>query len=184
MAARARLDSSLVADLWVFRITASSPSFTVAAERLAVSQSAVSQRIQRLEGRLGVRLFVRADRQNQLTYPGQLLFDAAQEGFDGIQDVVRRLDATSAQQAIRVSCVPSLALEWLMPRLSGFLALRPDLGVAVFAETHDLDRVRMHSETIDVAIRYGPDRDRGTPRDATPPTPPGIRVRTTAVRPS
>ena len=28
------------------------------------------------------------------------------------------------------------------------------------------------------------DRDRGTPRDATPPTPPGIRVRTTAVRPS
>jgi hypothetical protein len=30
----------------------------------------------------------------------------------------------------------------------------------------------------------GIDRDRGTPRDATPPTPPGIRVRTTAVRPS
>src|SRR5262249_8680417 len=27
------------------------------------------------------------------------------------------------------------------------------------------------------------DRDRGTPRDVTPPTPPGIRVRTTAVRP-
>jgi len=30
---------------------------------------------------------------------------------------------------------------------------------------------------------YGNDRDRGTPRDVTPPTPPGIRVRTTAVRP-
>jgi len=32
--------------------------------------------------------------------------------------------------------------------------------------------------------RFGIDRDRGTSRDATPPTPPGIRVRTTAVRSS
>lgn len=31
--------------------------------------------------------------------------------------------------------------------------------------------------------RVDADRDRGTPRDVAPPTPPGIRVRTTAVRP-
>jgi glutamate dehydrogenase len=39
-------------------------------------------------------------------------------------------------------------------------------------------------DILDERAKRGDDRDRGTPRDATPPTPPGIRVRTTAVRPS
>ena len=36
---------------------------------------------------------------------------------------------------------------------------------------------------IAAPLRVEADRDRGTPRDVAPPTPPGIRVRTTAVRP-
>src|SRR5262249_33667563 len=40
-----------------------------------------------------------------------------------------------------------------------------------------LENFRARQDGVDA------DRDRGTPRDVTPPTPPGIRVRTTAVRP-
>ncbi|MBR0898984.1 LysR family transcriptional regulator [Bradyrhizobium tropiciagri] len=158
MATRDRLDASLVADLWFFRVAAGASNFTSAADRLGVSQSAVSQRIHRLESRLGISLFVRAERQLKLTYPGQLLFEAAEAGFDGIHDVVRRLNGVNTSDVVKVSCVPSLALEWLTPRLATFLTLHPDHNVAIFAETHDLDRTRMIGEAIDVAIRYGPER--------------------------
>ena len=44
-------------------------------------------------------------------------------------------------------------------------------------------RVGSHSVSEDAPPQQAEDRDRGTPRGAAPPTPPGIRVRTTAVRP-
>ena len=115
------VDSSLASDLWFFRIAADSPSFRIAAERLSVTQGAVTQRIQRLEGRLGVKLFRRGERNLRLSPQGRLLFEATVRGFDEISEALKRLRSEDRPATVRVSCVPSLALEWLTPRMSCFL---------------------------------------------------------------
>lgn len=157
------LDASLSSDLWFFRIVAEAGTLRVAADRLAVTQSAVTQRIQRLESRLAVTLFDRTQRQMRLTYSGRVLFEATKTGFDEIAGALSRLRASNTNPSIKVSCLPSLALEWMMPALPRFLALNPEIGVTVFAEMHDLDRSRMALEGVDVAIRYGPQPPRGAP---------------------
>lgn len=150
-----RLDARLVADLWFFRVAAESDSLGVAGELLSVTQSAVTQRLQRLEAHLGVKLFHRTARGLQMTAHGRSLLLATRTGFDGIAAALREIRAPSAAAAIRVSCVPSLALEWLMPRLPRFMAKHPGIEVEAFAEMHHLDRGRMALEGIDVGIRYG-----------------------------
>ncbi|PKU25219.1 LysR family transcriptional regulator [Telmatospirillum siberiense] len=157
-----QLDARLASDLWFFRVAAETGSFSRAGDILAVTQSAVTQRIQRLELRLEVTLFHKAKRGLQLTSAGQALYEATRAGFEGMAAALLQLHATSASGALRVSCVPSLALEWLVPRLEPFLADHPGLDVAIFGEMHNLDRARMVSEGIDIAIRYGPEPPKGS----------------------
>ena len=155
------VDASLASDLWFFRIAADSPSFRAAAERLSVTQGAVTQRIQRLEARLGVKLFKRGERFLRLSPQGKLLFQAVDSGFGEISEALTRLRLDERRATVRVSCVPSLALEWLTPRLSGFLARHGDVHIEIFGETHDLDRARMTAEGVDIAIRYTPEPPKG-----------------------
>jgi DNA-binding transcriptional LysR family regulator len=155
------LDSSLASDLWVFRIAADSPSFRTAAERLSVTQGAVTQRIQRLEGRLGVKLFRRGERSLRLSPQGRLLFEATIRGFDDISDALKQLRSEDRRATVRISCVPSLALEWLTPRMSRFLAQHGNVNIEIFGETHELDRARMSAEGVDIGIRYGPEPPKG-----------------------
>lgn len=78
---RDSLAPSLSSDLWVFQVAAEAPTFQAAAERLFVTQSAVSQRITRLEKRLGLPLFERQGRTVALPSQGQALFASTQEAF-------------------------------------------------------------------------------------------------------
>lgn len=157
-----RLDARLAGDLWFFRVTVEAGGFSRASERLAVTQSAVTQRIQRLEERLGYALMVRTGRVLQLTEPGQELYEATR-GFDVLVEALRRLGRREDRRTLRVSCIPSLASEWLVPRLKTFSDGNQGLDVAVFADVVDLDRTRMEQEGIDIAIRYGPAPSPGAP---------------------
>lgn len=150
------LDPTLVGDLWVFYIVAESAGFQRAAERLFVTQSAVSQRIARLEKRLGVRLFEKHGRKAALTSQGKMLSASATEAFDLLVPGVQRLRARSGEKAIKVSCVPSMALEWLAPRIGHFLQQHPGTNVEIFGETHDLGLSTIQAEGIDISIRFGP----------------------------
>ncbi|ASQ13187.1 LysR family transcriptional regulator [Sinorhizobium meliloti] len=150
------IDGSLASDLWIFHVVAQSRTFEEASNTLAVTQSAVSQRIARLELRLGTKLFERKGRQARLTPNGQLLFNSTISGFDAIVPAVQALKSAGKSRAIRVSCVPSLALEWLTPRLGGFLKLYPDCNVEIFGDVAALDQKQMTGQNIDVSIRYGP----------------------------
>jgi DNA-binding transcriptional LysR family regulator len=58
--------------------------------------------------------------------------------------------------ALQVNCLPSFALQWLMPRLTEFHGAQPDVSVRLKAEFQPLDRKRMEEEGIDIAIRYDP----------------------------
>lgn len=156
-----RLDARLAGDLFFFRALVEAGGFAKAGDRLAVTQSAVTQRIQRLEQRLGYPLLVRGAREIRLTAEGHDLFAAARAGYDGMSAVLLRAARCAGRESLRISCIPSLASEWLAPRLKVFSDTHPGIDIAVFGETHDLDPAHMTSSGIDVAIRYGPEPPSG-----------------------
>lgn len=151
-----KLDASLVADLWVFRVAAETSNFSRAGEALAITQSAVTQRIQRLEARLGIKLFERERGGLKVTHTGNLLLRASRSGFDTIETCLVQIAKASSRPSLSINCTPSLTLDWLTTRLAEFTSERPDIDVRIFVEMRQLDTPRMISEDIDVVVRYGP----------------------------
>ncbi|MFC3626642.1 LysR family transcriptional regulator [Vogesella amnigena] len=157
-----RLDASLLADLWFFHAVAESGGFRRAAEQLAVTQGAVSQRVQRLEARLQLRLLQRGSRNLQLTPAGQQLFAACENGFGAIAGTLAAIQAEAAPGSVRLSAPPSLALEWLLPRLGRFASLHPHISVDLLADNQPYSQAAMRQSGIDLALRYLPQ----APQDA------------------
>ena len=135
-----------------FEVAARWLSFSKAAEELFVTPAAVSQQIKQLESYLGVVLFRRMTRAVQLTEEARAVLPLVTEGFDKLAEAVDRLAQNEASGLLTVSCVPTFAVKWLLPRLPHFSNLYPDIDVRLDAslETRDFDR-----DGIDVGIRLG-----------------------------
>lgn len=80
-----------IAALQAFRAAAETGSFSAAAERIFLTQPAISKRIAALEGELGTRLFDRIGRRVQLTPAGQALLARARVILNEIEDARRSL---------------------------------------------------------------------------------------------
>jgi len=148
-----RLDAQLLSDLWIFRTAARFESFTAAAPRLGVTQSAVSQRVLRLEARLGTPLFVRHKSRLALTDAGRTLFDSMSQVASVLNDSLSRINRLE-RQAIVVRCVPSLAIEWLVPHLEDFYRLHPGITVFVRSELAPSTAASMEDDGVDLVIDY------------------------------
>ncbi|WP_016678958.1 transcriptional regulator GcvA, partial [Yersinia pestis] len=127
-------------------------SFTKAAEELFVTQAAVSHQIKSLEDFLGLKLFRRRNRSLLLTEEGQSYYLDIKEIFTSINEATRKLQARSAKGALTVSLPPSFAIQWLVPRLSGFNAAYPGIDVRIQAVDREEDKL---ADDVDVAIFYG-----------------------------
>jgi DNA-binding transcriptional LysR family regulator len=107
-----------LSELKVFVIAADELSFSRAAERLHLSQSAVSQNIHSLEREFGVELFMRRGRSMQLTEGGQALVPMAQEVINAIQrmsEVMNSLEGEIAGELL-VGCSTTSG-KYLLPNL-------------------------------------------------------------------
>jgi DNA-binding transcriptional LysR family regulator len=80
-----------IAALQAFLAVAETGSFSAAAERVFLTQPAVTKRIQGLERELNTRLFDRVSRRIQLTEAGQLLLRRAQQALNELADIKRSL---------------------------------------------------------------------------------------------
>lgn len=102
-----------------------------AAERLCVTQAAVSRAIARLEKHLGYPLF---ERRTQGALPTARAADLRQR-IEGSVDAIEhafaelRQASHSGRRSLRLSVVASLGTRWLMPRLSQFQAQHPDIDI-------------------------------------------------------
>jgi len=150
-----RLDAQLLSDLWIFRAAARLGSITAAARRLGVTQGAVSQRVLRLEARLGAPLFVRHKSRIALTEAGTSLLGAMTQVALVLNDTLSRINRFQ-RKAIVVSCVPSLATEWLVPHLEDFYREHPGVEVFIRSEMAPATAERMEDDGIDVTIDYTP----------------------------
>ncbi|TPH12539.1 transcriptional regulator GcvA [Litorilituus lipolyticus] len=138
--------------LRAFEASARQLSFTRAAEELFVTQAAISHQIKSLEEHLGIKLFMRKNRALLLTDEGQSYFLDIKDIFNSINEATERLLARGAKGAITVSSQASFAIQWLVPRLTAFNALHPEIDVRIKAVDQAENSL---TEDVDVAIYYG-----------------------------
>jgi LysR family transcriptional regulator, glycine cleavage system transcriptional activator len=137
--------------LEAFEAAARHLSFTRAADELSLTQSAISRQVKALEDRLGVVLFKRLHRALKLTEQGQQLQRVADDVLRQLHSVTERLRQSSAQRTVVLTTTPGFAGLWLIPRLAGFTARRPDVDVRI---STGYALVNLERDGVDVAIRY------------------------------
>lgn len=141
-------------DLLAFIAVARERSFTRAAARLGVSQSALSHTIRQLEGRLGVRLLARTTRAVSPTDAGERLLDGIAPHFDEIDAQVDALSALREKPAgtIRINASDYAIDSILWPKLKPFLQRFPDIKVELMVDNGLTDIV---AERYDAGVRMG-----------------------------
>ncbi|MEW5513913.1 LysR substrate-binding domain-containing protein [Pseudomonas asiatica] len=133
-----------------FDIAAQTESFVRAAEHLHVTHGAVSRQVRLLEESLGVELFERRNRAIFLTPAGRALQGTTQAIFEQLEGAVQRLQQQARDNVLVLSCEPTIAMRWLIPRLPRFHAAHPDLQLHLVAAGGPLDFAR---SGVDLAIR-------------------------------
>lgn len=138
--------------LRAFEAAARHLSFTKAADELNVTPAAVSHQVKSLEGSLGLPLFRRLTRGLTLTDQGAALLPELTAALDRMAAATARVLSEELAGTIKVSCLPSFAMRWLVPRLSDLHQRHPTLDVDVAARWELVDFRR---DDVDAAIRYG-----------------------------
>ncbi|MFJ4350593.1 LysR substrate-binding domain-containing protein [Pseudomonas sp. NPDC089428] len=133
-----------------FDIAAETGSFVRAAERLHVTHGAVSRQVRLLEESLGVELFERRNRAIFLTPAGRALHGTTQAIFEQLEGAVQRLQQQERDNVLVLSCEPTIAMRWLIPRLPRFHAAHPDLQLHLVAAGGPVDFAR---SGVDLALR-------------------------------
>jgi DNA-binding transcriptional LysR family regulator len=141
-------------DLMAFLAVARERSFTRAAARLGLSQSALSHTIRALETRLGVRLLTRTTRSVSPTEAGERLMQTIGPRLDEIDGELAALSDFREKPVgtIRITAADYVADTILWPKLVKFLKQYPDIKVEVSIDSSLTDIV---AERFDAGIRHG-----------------------------
>lgn len=128
-----------------------SGSFTQAAQTLCLTQSAVSRQVQQLESHFGMPLLARTSRSLRLTAEGEQVLASARNILAQLKTLEDRI--SPYKRPFRIRLHVSLAVRWLLPRLSDFYRLHPDTSLAI--ETVATEVVEPASDS-DAYIQYLP----------------------------
>lgn len=135
--------------LHYFDVAAREGSFARAADQLHVTHGAVSRQVRQLESALGLPLFERRNRAVHLNEAGRALHAVTASVFEQLDEVSRRLSAPERDRLV-VSCEPTLAMKWLIPRLPAFQRQHPDINLHLMAAGGPIDLGR---SGVDLALR-------------------------------
>lgn len=141
-------------DLLAFLAVARERSFTKAAAKLGVSQSALSHTMRELEARLGVRLLTRTTRSVSPTQAGERLLQTIGPRFDEIDIELAALSEFREKPAgtIRITAIDYAADTILWPKLAKLLRLYPDIKVEIVIDYGLTDIV---AQRFDAGVRSG-----------------------------
>lgn len=144
--------------LKAFEAAARNLSITKAARELNVSPGAISHQVRQLEEHFGVTLFLRLNRRIQLTSAGQACLPAVRDGFDRIEEAIRRLKKAEQPGVVTVSTEISFGERWLLPRLATFQQSYPQIDVRLLGRPIDAKASHRNSN---IAIAHGYRRYQG-----------------------
>ena len=147
--------------LRAFEAAARTGSFTLAAQELDVSQSAVSHQVSHLEEFLGVKLFERHARHVKLTREGTEYSLAMGTAFELIERETHRL-SRSGRPSLRIKAFPTFTIRWLLPRLGSFHAQHPDIDVQI---TTSMAPAELSHEDVDLTLEHQKGRQPGVRYD-------------------
>ena len=128
-------------------------SFSAAAREAGLVQSQVSRMIAELEASLGARLLLRTTRAVTPTEAGLEFLARMEPIIAAIEDAENSVRETGELRGLlRVGMTSTMAMNVIMPRLSGFLEQHPKLRIELLLDDSQQDMVR---EAVDVGIRVG-----------------------------
>jgi DNA-binding transcriptional LysR family regulator len=140
--------------LAIFVKVAERRSFVRAAADLGITQSGVSNAINRLEDQLGVRLLARTTRQVSLTEDGTAFFERCRQVLADLEEAEQVLKETRLKPTgrLRIDMPVAFGRLKMVPLLGPFQAQYPELTLALSFTDRYVDLVE---EGIDVSVRFG-----------------------------
>ncbi|ALD93313.1 LysR family transcriptional regulator [Cupriavidus gilardii CR3] len=142
-----------LSSLRAFEAAAAHLNLRRAAADLYVTESAVSRQIATLESQLGVQLFHRVNQRLTLTPAGKLYSRQVRETLRKLQrDTLDIMAHEGSGGIVELACLPTLAVEWLIPRLPEFYARHPQVVLNLTARS---DVFLFDGTDFDAAIHFG-----------------------------
>ncbi|MBV8635566.1 MAG: LysR family transcriptional regulator [Burkholderiaceae bacterium] len=147
-------DGRMLNNVNVLAAVVAGGSFARAADTLGLTPSGVSRAVQRLEQRVGVRLFSRTTRSLALTDEGRRLYEEIGPLLAGIDEALTATAGTAAAVGgrLRVNVDPFFSGTMLAPRIAEFLQRHPALTLELVPREQLGDLV---GEGFDLALRFG-----------------------------
>ncbi len=127
-------------------------SFKQAADELHITPPAVSYQIKTLEERIGLVLFERTKRALAFTEVGEKYWRFVHKTIDQLDQFTYELQNESDNLIIKLSVVPPVANNVIIPKLAEFQSLHPDITVQVDS---DIKNVNIEAGDADIVIRFG-----------------------------
>ncbi|MCR3694527.1 LysR family transcriptional regulator [Citrobacter portucalensis] len=148
-----------IADLMAFVAVAEERSFTRAAARLGMAQSALSQIVRRTEERLGLRLLTRTTRSVVPTEAGEHLLSVLGPMLHDLDSALTSLGDLRDRPSgtIRITTVEHAAKTILLPAMRTLLQSHPEIDVQILIDFGLTDVV---SERFDAGVRLGGEMDK------------------------
>jgi DNA-binding transcriptional LysR family regulator len=146
-------------DILVFFAVARERSFTRAAAKLGMTQSALSHIIRGLESRLGVRLLTRTTRSVSPTEAGERLLQNVAPRLEEIEAEIAAVADMGDKPAgtVRITAIDHVVDDILWPRIAPLLRQYPDLHVEM---SSDYRMVDIAAERYDIGVRHGDQVDK------------------------
>jgi DNA-binding transcriptional LysR family regulator len=138
----------------VFAAVVRHGSLTGAARSLGVTKQSVSQRIARLEERIGVELLVRSSRALRLTDAGARYYESCVSIISQVEEAEHHAQESQhgASGTVRVTAPVGLSAGLIMPAVSAFQRSYPAIRVELLFEEKLVDLIR---DGVDLAVRAG-----------------------------
>lgn len=133
-----------------FHTAAKHQSFTEAARELNLTHGAVSRAVKQLEDFFGTKLFYRQNRGIYLTEKGRYFARHVEKMLKELEKTSEQMRTATESFRLYVSCEPTLAMRWLMPRLESFKQRAPHIDIHLSTGGGPID---LCAENAHVAIR-------------------------------
>lgn len=142
----------------VFYLTAKCGNITSAAEKLYLTQPSVTKYIQKLEGKLGCKLFVRTKRGVNLTAEGEVLMSHIEPAWQLIASAERELASMQSLESgsVTIASTEMSFKSYVLPAMKGFMKKHPGITVKFSNALNDRIIEMLQNGSIDIAILHNP----------------------------
>ena len=138
----------------VFYEVATLGNITKAAEKLMISQPAVTKQIKTLEGQLGGELFIRTKRGVILTDNGQEIYNFIKQGMNCFEMAEKQFSNLKKLETgvVRIGVSTTLAKLYLLKYLDQFHKQYPNIAIQIFTDPSSILRTKLKDGSLDILI--------------------------------